>query len=74
MDDSARPDVIVDRLRQDEIESGARLLAGSFVGEPLFGYIFEGKVGGRIERAIIPWFRGWIRSFMRQGEIHASAR
>jgi GNAT superfamily N-acetyltransferase len=23
-------------------------------------------------RAITPWFRGWIRSFTRQGEIHAA--
>jgi hypothetical protein len=40
MEASARADIIVDRLRQDEIESGARLLAHSFVGEPLFRYIF----------------------------------
>ena len=72
MDGSTRADVIVDRLHPDEIESGARLLAASFVGEPLFGFMFEGKDRGRVERAITPWFRGWIRSFMRQGEIHAA--
>jgi ribosomal protein S18 acetylase RimI-like enzyme len=67
MEGSAPAGLIVNRLRQDEIESGARLLARSFVGEPLFGYIFDGKDGGRVERAMTPWFRGWIRSFMRQG-------
>jgi GNAT superfamily N-acetyltransferase len=72
MEGAAGADVIVDRLRQDEIESGARLLARSFLDEPLFAYIFEGKDDGRVERAITPWFRAWIRSFMRQGEIHAA--
>jgi GNAT superfamily N-acetyltransferase len=72
MEGSAGADVIVDRLGRDEIEVGARLLARSFVGEPLFGYIFEGEDGGRVGRAITPWFRGWIRSFTRQGEIHAA--
>lgn len=72
MEGSARGGVVVDRLRQDEIESGVRLLARSFVGEPQFAYIFEGKDRGRVESAITPWFRGWIRSFIRQGEIHAA--
>jgi len=72
MEGSAAASFIVDRLRQDEIDSGATLLARSFVGEPLFGFIFEGKDRGRAERAMTPWFRGWIRSFVRQGEIHAA--
>jgi ribosomal protein S18 acetylase RimI-like enzyme len=72
MDGSTRADVIVDRLHPDEIESGARLLATSFVDEPLFAYIFEGKDPGRVERAVTSWFRSWIRSFIQQGEIHAA--
>ena len=58
MDGSAEADVSVDRLRPDEIESGTRLLARSFVGEPLFAYIFEGKDPRRVERAITPSLRG----------------
>ena len=72
MDGSAEADVSVDRLRPDEIEPGTTLLARSFVGEPLFVYIFEGKDPRRVERAITPWFRGWISSYMPQGEIHAA--
>jgi hypothetical protein len=72
MDDSSRADVIVDRLHPDEIESGAKLLAASFVDEPLFAYIFEGKDRGRVERTVTSFFRGWIRSFIQQGEIHAA--
>ena len=72
MDGSAEADVSVDRLRPDEIEPGTTLLARSFVGEPLFVYIFEGRDPRRVERAITPWFRGWISSYMPQGEIHAA--
>ncbi len=68
----ARIPVTVDRLRPDETAAGAALLARSFVEERFFAHAFEGRERGRVERAITPWFRAWIRSFMPLGEIHAA--
>jgi len=69
---SAGSEVTVDRLLPDEIDVAARLLARSFLDEPFFAYIFEGKDPGRIERATTPWFRAFIRTFLPYGEIHAA--
>ena len=41
----------IDRLRPDETDAGATLLARSFVDERIFAYIFEGRDRDRVERA-----------------------
>ena len=64
--------VTVDRLQPEETAPGAALLARSFVDERIFAHIFEGCERARVERAITPWFRVWIRSFLPLGEIHAA--
>jgi ribosomal protein S18 acetylase RimI-like enzyme len=64
----------VDRLRQGETRAAATLLARSFLGEPLFGYIFEGVSPDAAVRAMESWFSGWIRTFARDGEIHTARR
>jgi ribosomal protein S18 acetylase RimI-like enzyme len=64
----------VDRLRKGETKAAARLLARSFLGEPLFGYLFDGQDREAAVRAMQPWFRGWIRTFARDGEIHTARR
>jgi len=66
--------VTVDRLRPDETSEAANLLARSFLGEPLFGYLFEDKAPEAAVRAMHPWFGGWIRSFAGGGEIHTARR
>ena len=62
----------VDRLRPDEIAEAANLLARSFLAEPLLGYVFEGKSPHAAVRAMHPWFRTWLRSFVGGGEIHTA--
>ena len=62
----------VDRLRADEVDAGAALLGRSFVDEALFAYLFAGKERSRVERAIVPWFRSFIRTFLADGEIHSA--
>ncbi len=69
---AASPAVTVNRLHRDETDAGAALLARSFVDERLFAHIFEGRERGRVEQAITPWFRAWIRSFLHLGEVHAA--
>src|SRR5919201_1766265 len=64
--------VRVDRLQPEETDAGAALLAGSFVEERIFAYIFEGRKRDRVERATTRWFRVWIRSCMPLGEVHAA--
>jgi ribosomal protein S18 acetylase RimI-like enzyme len=66
------PEINVDRLGAAEVGAGAALLARSFVDEPLFAYLFAGKERSRVERATVPWFRCFIRTFMADGEIHAA--
>ncbi len=67
-------ELTVDRLLPGETKAAATLLARSFVGEPLFGYIFEGQDPEAAVRAMQPWFNGWIRTFARDGEIHTARR
>lgn len=64
--------VTVDRLRSDETDAGATLLARSFVDERIFAYIFEGRDRDRVERATRKWFLAWIRSCLPLGEVHAA--
>jgi ribosomal protein S18 acetylase RimI-like enzyme len=64
----------VDRLRPGETKAAARLLSRSFLGEPLFGYLFEGQDPEASVRAMQPWFSAWIRTFARDGEIHTARR
>ena len=66
------PPVTIDRLRQDETDAGATLLARSFVDERIFAYIFEGRDRDRVERATTKWFRAWIRSCLPLGDVHAA--
>lgn len=66
------PEINVDRLGAEEVGAGAALLARSFVDEPLFAYLFAGKTRSRVERATVPWFRCFLRTFMADGEIHAA--
>ncbi len=65
-------EINVDRLGAEEVGAGTALLARSFVEEPLFAYLFAGKERSRVERATVPWFRSFIRTFMADGEIHAA--
>jgi GNAT superfamily N-acetyltransferase len=69
---AASPPVTVDRLRSDETDAGASLLARSFVDERIFAHIFEGCERDRVERATTRWFRAWIRSCLPLGEVHAA--
>jgi ribosomal protein S18 acetylase RimI-like enzyme len=60
---------LVDRLRPEEIDAAARMLARSFLGEGFFGWMFEGIEPDAATRAMTPWFRGWIRSYIHTGTV-----
>lgn len=68
----ATVEVGVDRLRAEEVDAGAALLARSFAEEALFAYLFAGTELSRVERATVPWFRNFIRTFLADGEIHSA--
>jgi ribosomal protein S18 acetylase RimI-like enzyme len=62
-------EVVVDRLQTHEVETGARLLARAFLNEGFFGWLFEGIDEDAAARAMTPWFRGWLRSYVHQGTV-----
>jgi ribosomal protein S18 acetylase RimI-like enzyme len=60
---------LVDRLQRHELDAGARLLARSFLGEGFFGWLFEGIEPEAATKAMIPWFRGWLHSYIHTGTV-----
>jgi ribosomal protein S18 acetylase RimI-like enzyme len=64
--------VLVDRLRPQELESGARLLARAFLDEGFFGWMCEGLEEDVAVRAMTPWFRGWLRSYVGAGTVFSA--
>lgn len=60
---------LVARLQPHELDAAARLLARSFLGEGFFGWMFEGVDPDAGTRAMTPWFRGWLRSYIHQGTV-----
>jgi ribosomal protein S18 acetylase RimI-like enzyme len=59
-------------VRADEEADAFRLLARTFVDETLFAYVFAGRGRSRIEHALTPWFRAWVRAHVPLGAVHAA--